>query len=222
MRFLRSVHGASAFRRIVTCGMSLRFSLLALLSEGRLYGQQLRAEFEARTGELWPLNAGHVYSTLNRLERDGLVVAEGPKNALRPYTITPDGEAALASWFQAPASAEPPRDDLVMKVMIAVSLDPTRAVQVIESHRRELLDATQHFALLKAGDDSTPATHMMCDAELLRLEACVRWLDSVDERLRSGERLDVPVGQAAVTVTPGASRSSWHLRRARAYRQLKP
>ena len=57
--------------------MSIRHALLALLSEGPKYGLQLRDDFEARTGEVWPLNIGQVYQTLGRLERDGLVVSDG-------------------------------------------------------------------------------------------------------------------------------------------------
>ena len=57
--------------------MSVRHALLALLSEGPKYGLQLREEFEARTGEVWPLNVGQVYTTLQRLERDGLVESDG-------------------------------------------------------------------------------------------------------------------------------------------------
>ena len=56
--------------------MSVRHALLALLSEGPKYGLQLRQEFEARTGEVWPLNVGQVYTTLQRLERDGLVESD--------------------------------------------------------------------------------------------------------------------------------------------------
>ena len=66
--------------------MSVRHALLALLSEGPKYGLQLRQEFEARTGEVWPLNVGQVYTTLQRLERDGLVESDeagegGPQKA---------------------------------------------------------------------------------------------------------------------------------------------
>ncbi len=56
--------------------MSVRHALLALLSEGPKYGLQLREEFEMRTGEVWPLNVGQVYTTLQRLERDGLVESD--------------------------------------------------------------------------------------------------------------------------------------------------
>ncbi len=63
--------------------MSVRHALLALLSEGSKYGLQLRQEFEARTGEVWPLNVGQVYLTLQRLERDGLIESErrGPSRS---------------------------------------------------------------------------------------------------------------------------------------------
>ena len=64
--------------------MSVRHALLALLSEGPKYGLQLREEFEARTGEVWPLNVGQVYTTLQRLERDGLVeTANGDRRTTR-------------------------------------------------------------------------------------------------------------------------------------------
>ena len=57
--------------------LSVRHALLGLLSEGPKYGLQLREEFEAATGEVWPLNIGQVYTTLQRLERDGLVESDG-------------------------------------------------------------------------------------------------------------------------------------------------
>ena len=73
--------------------MSVRHALLALLSDGPKYGLQLRQEFEARTGEVWPLNVGQVYTTLQRLERDGLVrVRRRRSTARRRATrITADG-----------------------------------------------------------------------------------------------------------------------------------
>jgi len=66
--------------------MSIRHAILALLSERPKYGLQLQREFESSTGEVWPLNIGQVYTTLQRLERDGLVESddaesEGPQRA---------------------------------------------------------------------------------------------------------------------------------------------
>ena len=81
--------------------MSVRYALLALLSEGPKYGLRLRQEFEARTGEVWPLNVGQVYTTLQRLDRDGLVSSDededGPQKS---YAITPEGARELAQWTE--------------------------------------------------------------------------------------------------------------------------
>src|ERR1700748_2244031 len=100
--------------------MSVRHALLALLSEGPKYGLQLREEFEARTGEVWPLNVGQVYTTLQRLERDGLGEADGGAGARRQkgFRITAGGAAEVAEWLRTPPDlASPPRDELVIKVL---------------------------------------------------------------------------------------------------------
>src|SRR5271156_1742634 len=104
--------------------MSVRHALLALLSEGPKYGLQLRQEFEARTGDVWPLNIGQVYTTLQRLERDRLVESDddhdndGPQKCFR---ITSGGAEELARWLRTPPDlTSPPRDELVVKILVAV------------------------------------------------------------------------------------------------------
>ena len=84
--------------------MSVRHALLALLSEGPKYGLQLRHEFEERTGEVWPLNVGQVYTTLQRLERDGLIQSDGEEEAgsQKSYRLTVDGGAELDTWLRTP------------------------------------------------------------------------------------------------------------------------
>src|ERR1700683_3934639 len=103
--------------------MSVRHAMLALLTEGPKYGLRLREEFEARTGEVWPLNVGQVYATLQRLERDGLVESDGTgdEGAQKSFRITAEGEQELADWLRMPPDlSSPPRDELVMKVLVAL------------------------------------------------------------------------------------------------------
>src|SRR5258705_2672070 len=101
--------------------MSVRHALLALLSEGPRYGMQLREDFEAATGDVWPLNVGQVYTTLQRLERDGLVESDGVDDEQqKTYLITARGRAELGEWLHMPPGpAPPPRDELVTKVLVA-------------------------------------------------------------------------------------------------------
>src|SRR6266536_167420 len=168
--------------------MSVRHALLALLSEGPKYGLQLREEFEARTGEVWPLNVGQVYTTLQRLERDGLVESagadgEGPRKGFR---ITAGGAEELAGWLRTPPNlSSPPRDELVMKVLVAVRVAGVDVHDVIQAHRRYLVELMQQWTRVKedeAGFDLGLA--LVVDAELFRLDAVIRWLDAADGRLK--------------------------------------
>src|SRR5215471_13474842 len=101
--------------------MSVRHALLALLSDGPKYGMQLRDEYEATTGDIWPLNAGQVYTTLQRLERDGLAGSDGAEDERhKRFRITAQGESELAGWLRTPPGpTAPPRDELVTKVLVA-------------------------------------------------------------------------------------------------------
>ena len=78
--------------------MSVRHAILALLSEGPKYGLQLQKEFESSTGEVWPLNIGQVYTTLQRLERDGLVESDEPESEgpQKGFHITDAGSTELS------------------------------------------------------------------------------------------------------------------------------
>ena len=168
--------------------MSVRHALLALLSEGPKYGLQLRQEFEARTGEVWPLNVGQVYTTLQRLERDGLVAADGDgeDGPQRNFRITRSGKAELAEWLRTPPDlSSPPRDELVIKVLVAARLPGVDVRDVVQVHRRHLVELMQQWTRIKdlaAGDDVALA--LVVDAELFRLDGVIRWLDTADGRLK--------------------------------------
>ncbi|GAB3845679.1 PadR family transcriptional regulator [Dactylosporangium cerinum] len=168
--------------------MSVRHALLALLSEGPKYGLQLREEFEARTGEVWPLNVGQVYTTLQRLERDGFVESgddaePGPQKGFR---ITAEGAEELAGWLRTPPDlSAPPRDELVIKILVAVRVPGVDVHEVIQSHRRYLVELMQQWTRLKEEEgDLDLSLALVVDAELFRLDAVVRWLDTADGRLK--------------------------------------
>jgi DNA-binding PadR family transcriptional regulator len=167
--------------------MSVPHALLALLSEGPKYGLRLQNEFEARTGQVWPLNVGQVYTTLQRLERDGLVEsdAEGERSQKR-YRITSDGARELAGWLRTPPElVPPPRDELVIKVLVALQIPGIDMREILQVHRRHVIEVMQRYTRIKAeaADDDVPLA-LVADAELFRLEAIIRWLDAADVRLK--------------------------------------
>jgi DNA-binding PadR family transcriptional regulator len=177
--------------------MSIRHALLALLSEGPKYGLQLRLEFEARTGEVWPLNVGQVYTTLQRLERDGFVESDdtsedGPQKGFR---ITGEGEEELAGWLRTPPDlSSPPRDELVIKVLIAVGVPSVDVHDVVQVHRRYLVELMQEWTRLKEySADRDLAFALVVDAELFRLDSVIRWLDAAEGRIKRAA-LESPMG----------------------------
>ena len=168
--------------------MSIRHSLLALLSEGPKYGFQLRQEFETSTGEVWPLNVGQVYTTLQRLERDGLAQSDDVEEDERQknYRITEKGGEELSRWLRTPPDlSEPPRDELVIKVLVASRLLDVEVHDVIQVHRRYIVQLMQQWTRMKEDEAHFElAFALAVDAELFRLDSVVRWLDSADGRLR--------------------------------------
>lgn len=132
--------------------MSIRHGLLALLDQGPRYGYQLRVEFEARTGATWPLNVGQVYTTLGRLERDGLVVPDGEdEEGHLFYAVTEKGREELRAWFDTPVPrTNPPRDELAIKLAMAVTVPGVDVHAVVQAQRRHSIQALQDYTRLKA------------------------------------------------------------------------
>ncbi len=181
--------------------MSVRHALLGLLSEGPKYGLQLRDEFEARTGDVWPLNVGQVYTTLQRLERDGLIESDGEGEAgpQKSFRLTADGGAELDAWLRTPPDlSSPPRDELVIKVLVASRVPGVDVRDVIQTHRRHVVELMQEWTRVKR-DASTEEVSLalVVDAELFRLDSVIRWLDAADARLRRAVAAETPVEQSA-------------------------
>lgn len=162
--------------------MSIRHGLLALLSQGPRYGYQLRAEFESSTGATWPLNIGQVYSTLSRLERDDLVTRVGADEEGRfVYRITPAGEGDVRTWFTTPiARTDRPRDELAIKLAMAVTTPGVDVARVVQTQRTATLRTLQDLTRLKANapaGQADRAWRLVLESMIFQAEAEVRWLD---------------------------------------------
>jgi len=206
--------------------VSVRHALLALLSECPKYGLQLREEFEARTGEVWPLNVGQVYTTLQRLERDGLVDSDGDgqdwpqkdgphkdgpqkDGPQKGFRITAAGTRELTGWLRTPPDmSSPPRDELVMKILVALRVPGTDVAEVIQVHRRYLVELMQQWTRIKENEsESDMGLALVVDAELFRLDSVIRWLDAADGRIKRAGALTAKSAEDAPNLnprTPGA------------------
>jgi DNA-binding PadR family transcriptional regulator len=170
--------------------MSVRQAMLALLEQGPMYGYQLRSEFERRTGSAWPLNVGQVYTTLTRLERDGLVESQGDDGAGHlVFAVTRAGREEVAAWFSSPVPrTQPPREELAIKLALAVSVPAVDVGTVIQRQRSATMAALQDYTRLKrraTGDGPHElAWGLVLDSLVFNAEAEIRWLDHCEARLR--------------------------------------
>ncbi|MFT4218771.1 MAG: PadR family transcriptional regulator [Micropruina sp.] len=164
--------------------MSVRWGMLALLAEGPRYGAELKAGFEQRTGGTWPVNVGQVYTTLDRLERDGLVAAETPDAEGRiRYSLTPPGHDAVAQWWRTPVDRQAtPRDELVIKLAIAITSPAVESAAVAQAQRSATMHRLQQLTRLKQSIDPAAdlAWLMVIEHQLFAAEAEIRWLDQVE------------------------------------------
>jgi DNA-binding PadR family transcriptional regulator len=212
--------------------MSIRQAMLAILEQGPMYGYQLRAEFEQRTGETWPLNIGQVYTTLTRLERDGLVEVVGHGGADDrtdrgdrgdqaerqhvSYRTTEAGRSEVSEWFATPVPrSQPPRDELAIKLAIAVTIPGVDVATIIQRQRSATMASLQDYTRLKrTGRAARPeepadlAWSLVLDALVFDAEAEVRWLDHCEARLRRAgiDRADVRRDAPAPTRTEEPTR----------------
>jgi DNA-binding PadR family transcriptional regulator len=166
--------------------VSIRNGLLTLLLRQPMYGYQLRQEFEASTGTTWPLNIGQVYTTLARLERDGLVAATAADGdeAQRVYAISAAGRTEVARWFGTPVRHEsPPRDELAIKLALAVATPGVDVAEVVQAQRTATVRTLQEYTRAREAAKDDLAWLLVADSLIFAAEAEVRWLDHCETRL---------------------------------------
>ena len=168
--------------------MGIKEGLLALLADGPRHGYQLKLDLEAATGDAISINVGQVYTTLQRLERDGLVAGGGHDDEGRAiYEITQPGVSELREWVSRPEDlAAAGRDEISIKVLLALFTPGLDPAQVIETQRRATMGLLQDFTQLRAQDndnDTDLAWQLHLDRLMYSAEAELKWLDRVEERL---------------------------------------
>ncbi|MBW3590055.1 MAG: PadR family transcriptional regulator [Actinobacteria bacterium] len=170
--------------------MSVGMSLLAILDEAPTYGLRLKNEFEARTGGVWPLNVGQVYTTLGRLQRDGLLNVRNEEDAegQKFYEITNKGRGLLGDWFEEPSGGgTPSREELVLKLVMVASRASVEGVRVIQAERRQAVELLQGYTRIKRDvpTDADLGWLFLLDSLIFQAEARVRWLDACEARLQA-------------------------------------
>ena len=166
----------------------MRFPLLALLANGPAHGYELKQAMEQQFGSvLPPLNAGQIYTTLSRLERDGLVnddpVAQNGRPNKRVYQLTEAGRMELRGWVADATPAARLRDDFFVKLVLARAAGIADPLELIDRQRGAYLQALRELDDVATGDDEISA--LLVEGAALHLEADLKWLDLCEQRMGS-------------------------------------
>jgi DNA-binding PadR family transcriptional regulator len=177
----------------------MRHAVLALLAGESRHGYELKQAFEQTFGSAWPpLNIGQIYTTLARLERDGLVAGRLVEQDSRPdkrvYELTDAGRGELSHWLDAPAAGPRLKDDFFTKLVLlglpgVNGVDPA---QLIARQRREYLQALRGLNELahREQESGNQTAMLLIEGAMLHAQADLRWLDLCEERLATVSRRD--------------------------------
>jgi DNA-binding PadR family transcriptional regulator len=169
----------------------MRELFLALLAGDRGHGYELKQTLEQEFGELLPaLNAGQIYSTLARLERDGLVVGQsvaGDSRRKRVYELTGRGRAALAGWIERPVPGTRLKDEFFMKFVVVASTGLAEPRSLLDGQRREYMQSLRDLDALLSANGKGLAAELLVEGAILHLKADLEWLDLIEQRVTARE-----------------------------------
>ncbi|MBV9281482.1 MAG: PadR family transcriptional regulator [Chloroflexi bacterium] len=169
--------------------MSLKFGILGLLAQQPLHGYEVKTRYEALFGGTRELNIGQVYTTLQRLERDGLIgeVGERGDRGKQRYGLTDAGEAALQEWLQEPEE-EPQqlRQDIYLKLLLISRLANGNLDGLLSRQRRVYLQRLKDLGDLerRARRDGRGDLVLLIQGAILHTEADLKWIDVCAEESR--------------------------------------
>ena len=173
--------------------MSLKHTLLALLSHEAGHGYELKKRFEEALGPLWPLREAQIYNNLRILEKEGLVVLSevveqesGPDR--KEYGLTPAGESVLADWLGTPVVEDQKlKDDFYLKlsVLARVLHDRDRLADLLWQQRTHYLQRLRELerTLQETEETNDSVTAALLEGAILHIEADLAWLDRCESRL---------------------------------------
>jgi len=165
----------------------MREIFLAMIDSGSSYGYEIKQTLEGKFGDLLPeINAGQVYTTLSRLERDGLIAGEsipGDGRGKRVFELTPAGRTALLEWVETPGVRPRLRDEFLLEFIVAADTGLTDPHDLIDRQRMAYLQSLRDLDSLLATTATTPAAVLLVEGAILHVKADLDWLDLIEQQL---------------------------------------
>ncbi|MFP3991385.1 PadR family transcriptional regulator [Streptomyces sp. E11-3] len=168
--------------------MSTRHVLLGLLATDPGHGYDLKRRHDDRFPQGRPLAYGQVYTTLQRLVRDGLAEVDGTEADGGPertsYRATAEGERELADWLGQVAPPAPfVTNEIFAKVVVAILTTSADPEAYLRDQRAAHKARMRELTAVKASPGADLATVLSADYALHHLDADLRWMNTTAGRL---------------------------------------
>jgi DNA-binding PadR family transcriptional regulator len=161
--------------------------VLAMLAKEPSHGYQLRARLRDALGPLGDaMNAGHVYVTLTRLEKAGLLAAEtsadgADRSDRKVYTLTADGQQRVAEWISEVSWPRPDLAEFHLKLIAAAAAGLADPLTIVDTQRRELLRRLRDAQRAAMAEPDRSDAALLLEGIVLRLQADLRWLEACEK-----------------------------------------
>lgn len=160
------------------------FAVLGVLARGPLSGADITRWLDEHIGNFWRESGGQLYPTLAALEVQGDVArarsprATGRGRPATTWAITAAGRRRLTRWLAEPATTEPRRIELLLKLFLAD--DAAVSAAHLARCKTEQAALLAHYAAIEAMLDGYARTDPRAAA---RFRATVRYGVRVAEAL---------------------------------------
>jgi DNA-binding PadR family transcriptional regulator len=186
------MHTSDAYRVCISGNVSLKYGVLGLLAEEPLHGYEVKTRFEAMLGGTWEVNIGQVYTTLQRLERDGFVrpLGERGDRGKLLYELSEQGRKALGEWLAQPESGpQELREDIYVKLLLAARVSNGNLRPLLGRQKRAYLQQLRDLNQIeaRARRDGRLDLARLVRGALLHTEADIKWIDELSETGTFGE-----------------------------------
>ncbi len=164
--------------------MSLKYGVLGLLKAEPLHGYEVKNRFESMLGGTWEVNIGQIYTTLQRLERDGLVRPLGPRGdrGKLQYELSAEGRKALDEWLAQPDSGpQQLHEEIYVKLLLATRIANGDLPGLLARQKRAYLQRLRDLNRLeeRARRDGRIDLARLVRGALLHTEADLKWMDEL-------------------------------------------
>lgn len=158
--------------------------VLAMLAKEPSQGSQLRARLSRALGPLGEaMNEGHVYVTLARLEKAGLIARQpqgAPEADRKVYELTAAGQERVAEWLTEVSWPKPDLAEFHLKLIAAAQAGLADPAGIIGAQRGELLRRLREAQRAAMAEPDGSDAGLLLEGVVLRLQADLRWLEACD------------------------------------------